>query len=96
MKTGYVYILECSDGSYYTGITNDPERRLFEHQTGLVKGYTKKRRPLKMVLVSNEMYIFTAIENEKKIKGWRREKKEALIKGNYEKLPELSKAYEKK
>lgn len=96
MKTGFVYILECSDGSYYTGVTNDPERRLYEHQSGLVKGYTHSRRPVKLAWCSEEMDIWSAIENEKRIKGWRRAKKEALIKGEWDKLPELSVAYCKK
>ncbi len=96
MKTGYVYILECSDGSYYTGVTNDLDERLCEHQMGLIKGYTKYRRPVKMVWTSDEMDIITAIENEKRIKGWRRKKKEALINGEFDKLPLLSEAYWKK
>ena len=50
MKTYYIYILECSDGSYYTGITNDIERRLIEHQSGEdKKSYTYKKRPVKLV-----------------------------------------------
>ena len=95
MKTGFVYILECSDGSYYTGVSNDPERRLYEHQSGLVKGYTHSRRPVKLVWCSEEMDIWSAIENEKRIKGWRRAKK-VLIKGEWDKLPELSIAYWKR
>ncbi len=96
MKEGYVYILQCSDGSYYTGVTNNPERRFYEHQSGLVKGYTHSRRPLKLVWCSESMDIMSAIENEKKIKGWRRAKKEALINSEWDKLPELSVAYRKK
>jgi len=96
MKTGFVYIIKCSDDSYYTGVTNDPERRLYEHQAGLVKGYTHSRRPVNLVWCSEEMDIWSAIETEKRIKGWRRVKKEALIKGEQEKLPELSVAYWKK
>jgi len=96
MKTGHVYIIKCSDDSYYTGVTNDPVRRFTEHQKGIGSTYTKFRRPLKLAWVSEEMDIMTAIENEKKVKGWRREKKEALINGEWEKLPELSTAYWKK
>ena len=79
MKTGFVYILKCSDGSYYTSVTRDPARRLQEHQSGVVKGYTHKRRPVRLVWCSEELDIVSAIENEKRIKGWRRAKKEALI-----------------
>jgi putative endonuclease len=96
MKTGFVYILECADGSYYTGVSSNPEGRLWEHQNGMVKGYTHSRRPVKLVWYSDEMDIMTAIENEKRIKGWRREKKEALIQNEWERLPELSLAAWKK
>ena len=96
MKTGFVYILKCSDNSYYVGVTNNPERRFVEHQQGISMSYTKSRRPLKLVWISEEMDIITAIESEKRIKGWRREKKEALIEGKFEKLPDLSIAYWKK
>jgi len=96
MKTGFVYILQCSDGSYYTGVTSNPARRLEEHQKGVVKGYTHSRRPVKLVWCSEEMDMVSAIENEKRIKGWRREKKEALIRGDFEALVSLSKAYSRK
>jgi len=96
MKTGFVYILECADGSYYTGVTSNPEGRLWEHQNGKIKGFTHSRRPVSMVWCSDEMDISTAIENEKRIKGWRREKKEAIINNRWDKLPELSLASWKK
>ena len=86
-----MYILRCKDGSYYTGVTNDVERRVFEHQNGLIQGcYTHKRRPLKLVFVGEFGEINDAISREKQIKGWSRRKKEALIEGNFEKLVELS------
>ena len=93
MKTGYVYILQCSDGCFYTGMTNDVERRLFEHNTSAQRSYVSIRKPLKLVWVSDELGIQDAILLEKQIKGWRREKKIALINGEYDKLPELSVAY---
>jgi putative endonuclease len=91
MKQYHVYILFCSDGSYYTGITNDIERRLSEHQIGENTGcYTYKRRPV--TLVFNEVFsdATSAIAFEKQVKGWRRAKKEAIIKGDWHLLPELS------
>lgn len=94
MKQYFVYILRCKDGSYYTGITNNLEIRLQQHQNGLnLNCYTFKRRPL--VLVFYEMFqdVNQAIAFEKQIKGWRREKKEALINGRWELLPELSKTH---
>jgi putative endonuclease len=92
MKQYYVYILLCNDRSYYTGITNDIERRFLEHQMGLnISCYTYKRRPVKLVF--NELFtdVNQAIAFEKQIKGWRRVKKEAIINGNWHILPELSK-----
>ena len=84
MKPYYVYILLCSDKSYYTGVTSDLGGRLYDHQTGSdPKAYTFKRRPL--TLVFNEMFydINQAIAFEKQVKGWRREKKEAIIRGDW-------------
>ena len=92
MKQYNVYILKCSDGSYYTGVTNSLERRLYEHQEGLIDGcYTHSRRPLDLVFSEVFASIENAIEREKQIKGWRREKKGALIAGDYERLIPLSK-----
>ncbi len=89
-----VYMLRCSDGSYYTGITNDIERRFHEHENGYNNtGYTFKRRPLLLVFTEHFSDPGDAIAFEKQIKGWRREKKEALINGDWNKLPELSKRY---
>ena len=93
MKTGYVYILRCVDRSFYTGVTNDVERRLYEHITSNDGSYTSRRKPLKLVWVSHEFNIQDAIALEKQIKGWRREKKIALINEEYDRLPELARAY---
>jgi len=89
----YVYILRCSDASYYVGLTNDLKKRLVEHNTSLIKNYTRQRKPLKLVWYSIFQNIITAISVEKQIKGWRREKKEALINHREEQLPRLSKRY---
>ena len=92
MKQYFVYILLCSDSSYYTGITNDLDRRFYEHQSGEDKGcYTFKRRPLKLVFYEDFPDVNQAIAFEKQVKGWRRAKKEALINGDWHLLPELSK-----
>lgn len=86
-----VYILICNDKSYYTGVTNDISRRLWEHQEGLIeKTYTHNRRPVELVWLSDEMGPNDAIALEKQIKGWTRVKKEALINGHWNKLPELA------
>lgn len=88
-------MLKCSDDSYYVGVTNNLERRLWEHQEGVNKtAYTYKRRPVEMIFSESFEDPQQAINFEKQIKGWRREKKEALINGQWEKLPELSKRYQ--
>jgi putative endonuclease len=91
MKQYFVCILLCSDNSYYTDVTNDLERRLYEHEHGLNPGsYTCKRRPVKLVFCENFTDVTQAIAFEKQIKGWKRAKKEAIINGDWHLLPELS------
>ncbi|MCD2174123.1 GIY-YIG nuclease family protein [Rhizobium sp. C4] len=86
-----VYILRCRDGSYYTGLTKQPiEARLWEHNAGIYDGYTAKRRPVELVFCETYDRIIDAIARERQIKGWNRQKKEALIALNYEALPALS------
>ncbi len=92
MKQYIVYILLCNDNSYYTGITNDIDRRLYEHESGLdPKSYTFKRRPVKLLFQEMFNDIHQAIAFEKQIKGWKRTKKEAIINGDWHLLQELSK-----
>lgn len=92
-----VYILHCADQSYYVGVTNDIDRRLYEHQNGIdPKAYTFTKRPLSLVFQIHFEDVNEAIAFEKQLKGWRREKKEALIREEWEKLPELSIAYRDK
>lgn len=93
---GYVYILECCDGSYYTGSTIDLDKRLSEHQKGLGANHTKKRLPVKLVYLEEFSRIDLAFYREKQIQGWSRAKKEALINGRSDLLPMLSKSYESK
>ncbi|MES2426754.1 MAG: GIY-YIG nuclease family protein [Bacteroidota bacterium] len=91
MKQYYVYILLCSDNSYYTGVTNDLDRRVIEHETGESNtSYTFKRRPLKLVFCELFSDVNQAIAFKKQVKGWRRAKKEALINGDWDSLPELA------
>ncbi len=93
---GYVYILRCSDGSYYTGSTNDLERRLWQHQNEEGANYTKRRLPVKLVYYEEYERIDEAFYREKQIQGWSRKKKEALIEGRFEDLPALAKKIWKK
>ncbi|MCF6294274.1 MAG: GIY-YIG nuclease family protein [Flavobacteriaceae bacterium] len=86
-----VYILKCLDDSYYTGITNNLEKRFKEHQFGLDKScYTYSRRPLQLKFHQEFNNVLQAIYFEKKIKGWTRAKKLALIKGDFNMLQILS------
>lgn len=86
-----VYILRCSDGSYYTGLTKqEVEARVWEHNEGIYDGYTSKRRPVELVFTETYDRIIDAIARERQIKGWSRAKKEALIALAYERLPELA------
>ncbi len=90
---GWMYILECADGSYYTGSTNNLELRLEQHQNGEGANHTKKRLPVKLVYWEEFSRIDEAFYREKQIQGWSRKKKEALIHSHHDKLPELSKNY---
>ena len=87
VKYLYVYILKCSDNTYYTGITNNPERRLKQHEKGLKKdSYTSSRRPVELVYCELFTDFNLAIAWEKKIKNWSKAKKEALIQQNWSNL----------
>ena len=86
----WMYILECADGSYYVGSTEDLERRTWEHNEGIGAKYTARRRPIKLVYAAEFQSIAEAYEREKQVQGWGRAKREALIRGNYDALPELA------
>ncbi len=88
-----MYILECYDGSYYVGSTVDLIRRLEQHQNGLGANHTKKRLPVALVYFEEYRSVAHAFYREKQVQGWRREKKQALIDGQYNQLPFLAIAY---
>ncbi len=92
----WVYILLCSDGSYYTGCTTALEKRLAEHELGTYGGYTSTRRPVRLVWGQDFPDVYQAIVVERQIKGWSKAKKEALIKGDFDLLHELSQSKEMK
>ena len=97
MKTYHVYILQCADDSFYTGITSELDERIYEHQSGHdPRSYTFSRRPLELVYSVDFAEVNDAIAFEKQDKGWRRSKKIALIEGRFNDLPALSIAYHKK
>ena len=92
----FVYIVECIDGSYYTGVTNDIERRISEHNAGLDSdSFTYSRRPVVVRYIQEFDQPEQAIRAEKQIKGWSRAKKEALIQGRFDDLVRLSQARNK-
>src|SRR5215471_15489944 len=93
MNTGaFLYILLCADGSYYVGTTRTTlEIRVAQHNPGTFGGYAAKRRPVTLVFAEWFDRITDAIEAEQQVKGWSRAKKEALIRGEFDRLPELSK-----
>ena len=93
-----VYILECSDGSYYTGSTDDLNKRLWQHEQGVESSsYTYSRRPLKLVWASEEtQYYYDALRWERQIKGWSRAKKQALIRGEFEAIHKIVRAERKR
>jgi putative endonuclease len=93
-----VYILECSDGSYYTGSTNDIKNRLWQHQESTEPhSYTCSRRPVKLVWTSEETeHYYDALRWERQIKGWSRAKKKALIRGDFNGIHDVVKAERKR
>lgn len=91
MKFYYVYILRCNDDSLYTGITNNLERRINEHNDGMLpNAYTYKRRPVILEFYQEFTDPNQAILFEKKLKKWSKIKKEALIKGDFDLLQTLA------
>lgn len=90
MNQYFVYIVRCSDDSFYTGVTNNLGKRVNEHNSGLFEGYTQNKSPVKLEFSQDFSDINEAIRAEKQIKGWSRAKKEALISGNWNLLVRLS------
>ena len=92
MKQSYLYIVKCSDNSYYTGVTGNLTQRLFQHETGFYPDcHTANKRPIELVFYCEFTDINFAIDTDKKIKKWSRAKKEALINEEYDNLPNLAK-----
>jgi putative endonuclease len=88
----WVDILRCADDSFYVGSARDLESRLQQHAIGGVDAYTRTRRPVALVWAQECEHVEDAYLLERKIKGWRREKKLALISGRYLDLPQLSRS----
>ena len=92
MKRSWVYIVECSDRSYYTGCTTNLAKRISEHSAGIIASYTAARRPVKLLWSQEFSEIRYAIDAERMIKKWTRVKKEALMRGDFQLLHELSRS----
>lgn len=88
----WVYILQCADGSYYTGHTDNLGMRLASHQSGEISGYTSTRLPVKLIFSQPTTTREEALSAERQIKGWSRVKKEAMIRGDWCEVSKLAKS----
>ena len=86
----YAYLLRCNDGTYYAGHTDDLEYRLAQHQSGALGGYTARRLPATLVWCDMFAERDQAFWTERKLKGWSRAKKEALIAGDFDLIQALA------
>ena len=89
---GWMYILKCGNDKFYTGSTNDLDRRLIEHQTGEGANYTRKNQPVELVYFEEFDRIHKAFYREKQVQNWSHAKKQALIDGDLEGLVRLASA----
>ena len=86
----WIYILRCADQSYYTGHTDNFEKRIAEHESGEIEGYTSTRLPVRLVFSEQFPTREEALACERQIKGWSRKKKEALMRGDWAKIRRLA------
>jgi putative endonuclease len=97
VKIYYVYVLRCFDGTFYTGVTNDIDRRFGEHCAGLDPAcYTFQRRPLKLVHVSEFAWIDQALAFEKKLKAWSHRKKRAFVENDFASIKRYARGRDRK
>jgi putative endonuclease len=89
---GFMYLLQCSDNSYYVGSTTNLDRRISEHNLGIGAQYTAKRTPVVLMYFEEFEHIDQAFYREKQVQGWSRKKREALINGQHHLLSSLSKS----
>ncbi len=87
----WVYILRCSDGSYYTGQIDNLEKRIAEHEVGAGAAYTSARLPVKLAFSQEFSSRVEALLCERQIKGWSRKKKEAMMQGDWAEVSRLAK-----
>ena len=87
---GYLYILKCNDGSFYTGSTSNIEHRFLQHQSGNGCEFTKRRLPVELVFLEEHERVDDAYYREKQVQGWSKKKKLALIACDYNQIHKLS------
>ena len=87
---GNEFILHCADGSYYTGHTDNLDKRIMPHETAEIEGYTSARLPVKLVFAAEFSTRVEALARERQIKGWNRKKKEAMIRGDWAEVSRLA------
>jgi predicted GIY-YIG superfamily endonuclease len=87
----WVYVLHCSDASYYTGHTDNLDARIGAHELGEIPGYTATRRPVKLVFSQEISTREEALSAERRIKGWSRAKEEAMMRGDWTAVSVLAK-----
>ncbi|GAA4159565.1 hypothetical protein GCM10022286_14210 [Gryllotalpicola daejeonensis] len=90
MSGGYLYMLKCSDGSYYVGSTRNLDARMAQHGAGKGSEYTRKRMPVELVFVAEFDSAQEAWEMERRVHGWGRAKREALIAGDWNQISRLA------
>ncbi|MHC4194175.1 MAG: GIY-YIG nuclease family protein [Planctomycetota bacterium] len=88
----HVYILQCSDGSFHAGHTNDIEARIERHNNGKASKWTHSRLPVRLVYEEDYAYEAVTVRRQTQIKRWSRAKKQALIQGDFTLLKNLSKS----
>jgi predicted GIY-YIG superfamily endonuclease len=86
----WTYMLLCADGSFYVGCTTDLETRMAQHDAGHFRGYTSTRRPVSLVWSDECDSVLDAIAMERRIKGWSRAKKQALVDGDWARISRLA------
>ncbi|QIG81619.1 GIY-YIG nuclease family protein [Stakelama tenebrarum] len=87
----WAYMLHCRTGRFYVGHTDDLDRRIAEHESGLIPGFTAEHLPVKLVWSESFQTRIEALEIERRLKGWSRAKKMALIRGDWDRVSALAK-----
>ena len=86
----WTYMLHCAGGAFYVGHTDDLDRRIGEHEAGTIPGFTQNKRPVKLVWAESFTERIEALEMERRIKGWSRAKKMALIRNDWDAISRLA------